>query len=65
MAQWLNHYHHGNSRFSFVIALGLCCCKQAFSNCDQKDLLLIAAGGLVVAGASLGMERGFQVQALQ
>ena len=59
MAQWLNHYHHGNSMFSFLIALGLCCCKQAFSNCDQKDLLCIAAGGLVGAVASLVMEHGF------
>ena len=58
MTQWLNHYHHGNSIFSFLIALGLCCCKQAFSSCAEQGLLFIAVGGLVTAAAALVMEHG-------
>ena len=37
--------------------MGLCCCTQAFSNCDEQGLLFIAVQGLLVMVTSLA-ERG-------
>ena len=41
----------------FLAALGLCCCTQASSSCEQ-GLLFVAVCGLLTAVASLVEERG-------
>ena len=39
--------------YSFIFDLfRLCCCAQAFSNCDERGLLFVAARGLLIAVAS-------------
>ena len=40
--------------YLFLVALGLCCCAQAFSSCGEQ--LLVEARWLLVAEASLGAE---------
>ena len=40
----------------FLAALGLCCCKWAFSSCREQGLLLIAVRGPLIAVASLVAE---------
>ena len=44
--------------FSFLAALGLCCCEQAFSSCGERGLLLVAVCGLLTAVVSLVAEHG-------
>ena len=44
--------------FLFLAALGLCCCAQAFSGCDERGLLFVAVRGLLIAVASLVAEHG-------
>ena len=39
--------------------MGLCCCTQAFSSCDEQGLLFIAVQGLLVMVTSLA-ERGLE-----
>ena len=36
----------------FWAALGLCCCRQAFSSCSERGLLFVAVCGLLIAVAS-------------
>ena len=33
--------------FQFLAALGLCCCTQAFSGCDERGLLFVAGHDLL------------------
>ena len=40
------------------VALGLCCCPQAFSSCGVQRLLSIAVRGLLIAMVSLVAEHG-------
>ena len=40
----------------FLAALGLCCCVQAFSGCDERGLLFIAVRRLLIAVAPLVAE---------
>ena len=42
----------------FLAALGLCCCRRAFSSCSERGLLSVAARGLLIVVASLVAERG-------
>ena len=44
--------------FSFLAVLGLCCFARAFSSCSQWGLLFAAVPGLLLAVASLIVERG-------
>ena len=44
--------------YLFLAALGLCCCVQAFSSCNEQGLLFIAVHGLLIAVASLVAEPG-------
>ena len=44
--------------YLFLSALGLRCCAQAFSSCDEGGLLLVAVCGLLIAVASLVVEHG-------
>ena len=44
--------------YLFLVALGLCCCAQAFSSCSESGLLFVAVRGLLVAVASLVVEHG-------
>ena len=41
-----------------LAALGLHCCAQAFSSCDERGLLYIVVHGLLIAVASLVAEQG-------
>ena len=36
----------------FLVALGLHSCTQAFSSCNEKDLLFVAVGRLLIVVAS-------------
>ena len=38
------------------LRLGLHCCAQAFSSCDERGLLFVAVHGLLIAVASLVVE---------
>ena len=44
--------------FSFLAALGLCCCVQAFSSCGEQGPLFVAVRRLLTAVASLVEEHG-------
>ena len=44
--------------YSFFAALGLSCCTWAFSSCSERGLLFVAVRGLLLAMASLLVERG-------
>ena len=47
--------------YLFIIilaALGLHCCTQAFSSCDEQGLLFVSVRGLLIAVASLAAEHG-------
>ena len=44
--------------YLFLAALGLRCCVQAFSSCDERGLLLVAVRGLLIVVASLVAEHG-------
>ena len=39
-------------------ALGLCCCTWGFSSCGERELLYVAAHGLLIVVASLVVEHG-------
>ena len=39
--------------YLFLAVLGLCCCAQAFSSCDDRGLLFIVVHGLLIAVASV------------
>ena len=41
-----------------MAALGLRCCTWAFSSCGERELLLVAVRGLLIAVASLVAEHG-------
>ena len=43
--------------FLFLAALGLHCCRRAFSSCDEWGLLLVAVHRLLIAVASLVVEQ--------
>ena len=47
-----------NYLFSFLAALGLCCCAWAFSSHGEQGLLFVAVCGLLIAVASLVAEHG-------
>ena len=38
--------------YLFLVALGLCCCEWAFSNCGEQWLLFVAMHRLLIAVAS-------------
>ena len=42
--------------FIFLAALGLCCCTQAFSSCDEWGLLFVVVCGLLIVVSSLVAE---------
>ena len=44
--------------FFLIFLLGLGCCTQAFSDCSEPGLLLVAVCRLLIAVASLVMEHG-------
>ena len=46
------------SSYLFLAALGLRCCRQAFSSCGERVLLFDAVRRLLIAVASLVVERG-------
>ena len=46
------------------VALGLCCCAQAFCSCGQGGLLFVAVCGLLIEAASLVVEHGLQARRL-
>ena len=50
--------------YLFLAALGLGCCTQAFSSCDEWGLLFVAVRGLLIAVASFVVEHGFQAHRL-
>ena len=55
------HKNHGlntSSAFFFLVALGLCCCAQAFSSYGERGLLFVAVRGLLTVVASLVAEHG-------
>ena len=41
-----------------LAALGLRCCAQTFSSCNERGLLFLAVRGLLIAVASLVEEHG-------
>ena len=41
-----------------LTALGLCCCTQAFSSCDEWGLLFVVVWRLLISVASLVSEHG-------
>ena len=47
-----------NIIYLFLAALGLCCCARAFSSCGEQGLLFVAVRELLIAVASLVVERG-------
>ena len=49
----------------FLAVLGLHCCTQAFSSCNEWGLLFIVACGLLIAVASLVGEHKLQAVGLQ
>ena len=44
--------------YLFLDALGLRCCAWDFSSCGERELLLVAVGGLLAVVASLAAEHG-------
>ena len=44
--------------FLFWVALGLCCCVQAFSSRGERGLLFVVVRGLLTVVASLVAEHG-------
>ena len=44
--------------YLFLAALGLRCCVLAFSSCGEWGLLFVVVRGLLIAVASLVVERG-------
>ena len=44
--------------YLFLGVLGLRCCVWAFSSCGERELLFVAVRGLLIAVASLVVERG-------
>ena len=44
--------------YSFIFALGLHCCGQAFSSCSEQGLLFLAVCRLLIVVASLVVEHG-------
>ena len=42
--------------FLFLAVLGLHCCARAFPSCGERELLLVAVRGLLIAVASLVAE---------
>ena len=52
--------------FYFIIGcLGLPCCTQAFSSCNERGLLFVVVRRLLIAVASLAVEHGIQACGLQ
>ena len=51
--------------YLFLTTLGLHCCAQAFSSCNERGLLFVAVCGLLIAVASLAVEHGLQACGLQ
>ena len=51
--------------YLFLSVLGLHCCAQAFSSCDERGLLFVAVHGPLTVVASLVAEHGLQVCGLQ
>ena len=44
--------------YLFLAVLGLYCCMWAFSSCGERGLLFVVVCGLLIAVASLVVERG-------
>ena len=44
--------------YLFLAVLGLHCCSQTFSSCDERGLLFVVVRGLLIAVASLVAEHG-------
>ena len=49
----------------YFIFLGLHCCTQAFSGCDERGVLFVVLCGLLIAVGSLVAEHRLQVHGLQ
>ena len=59
---WFLHALSGcASLFIHLAMVGLCCCAWAFSSCCKWGLLFVAVFRLLVAVASLVVERGLYV----
>ena len=46
------------NRFSFLAALGLCCCTRAFPSCGEQGLLIIVVRRILSVVAPLAVEPG-------
>ena len=56
---YLKHPFYFFDRFVlFLAALGLHCCARAFSSRGERSLLFVVVCGLLIAVASLVVERG-------
>ena len=44
--------------YLFLAVMGLCCCAQALSSCDERGLLFIAVRMLLIEVASFVAEHG-------
>ena len=51
--------------YLFIVALGLCCCAQAFSSSSDGGYSLVAVCGLLTVVASLVAERWLWARGLQ
>ena len=49
----VGHQIPGAFFFSFLAAVGLCCCARAFSSCGARGLLFVAVRSLLIAVGSL------------
>ena len=54
----LNLFFVFNLFVLFLAALGLRCCARAFFSCGERGLLFVAVRGLLIAVASLAVDRG-------
>ena len=50
--------------YLLLVALGLCCCTQAFSSCGEGGLLFVAVRSLLIAVSSLVAEHRLQARRL-
>ena len=46
--------------YLILVALSLCCCPRAFSNCGEQELVFAVMFGLLIALASLAVENRLQ-----
>ena len=51
--------------YFILVALGLCCCAQAFSSCGEEGYSLVAVCWLIITVASLVVQHRLMLQQLQ